>query len=55
MSGTWGPGVAPDGHRLAMLRDPPGDPLLEAHLQAIDDVRMRRLRCAQHEVVRLEH
>ena len=38
-----------------MLGHPPGDALPDAQLQAIDDVRMRRLRRAQHEVVFLEH
>src|SRR6185503_8322335 len=39
-------GVAAHGHRLAMLGDPPGNPLSDSYLQAIDDVRMRRLRRA---------
>ena len=44
--------VAPDGHRLPMLRDPAGDALPDAQLQPIDDVGVRGLRRAKHERVR---
>ena len=47
--------VAAHRHRLAMLGHPAGDALADAQLQPIDDVGVRRLRRAQHQVVVLEH
>jgi hypothetical protein len=47
--------VAADGHRLAVLGHPPGDPFAEPQLQAIDHVGVRRLGRSQHERVLVEH
>ena len=38
-----------------MFGHPSGDALADSQLQSIDDIRVRRLRCAQHEVVVVEH
>ena len=46
--------MAADRDGLAMFGHPAGDALADAQLQPIDDVRMRRLRRAQDEVVAVE-
>ena len=43
-----------DGNRRVVFGNPPGDPLTDSQRQAIDYIRMRRLRRAQHEVFVLQ-
>ena len=49
------PCAATHRHRLAMFGHPPGDAFAHAQLQPADDIEVRRLRGAQHQVLVLEH
>ena len=47
--------MAAHGHRRPVLGHPAGDALTDPQLQPIDDIGMRRLRRAQHQVVVFQH